>query len=659
MSLSLGLLEWFRPGEEDRVEQVLQDLDRLGVTRLRTGISWAEYHTPAGAAWYQWLFPRLAARVEILPCFLYTPPSLGIRPKVSSPPKVPRAYADWLDEIITRYGACFEYVELWNEPNNLSEWDWTLDPNWLVFCEMIGAAAYWARQRGKKTVLGGMAPVDPQWLAFMIQRGVIEHIDVVGVHAFPALWETNWPGWEAQLQPVRDVLAQHNCKSRVWITETGYSTWRHDEFGQVHAFLQAIEAPAERIYWYAVHDLDPDNGTVDGFHTDEREYHLGLKGYNARPKLLYSTWVDGGLANVRALYDLGRPQPRLAARRRPVLVTGGAGFIGAKLAARLADQRRPVIIYDNLSRPAADLNLRRLKTNYGPLIDIRIADVRDFYTLRDTVCEAETVFHLAAEHSAGLGRLPPEFETNLRGTINLLEAVRSIQNPPALVTASTAAAKYSLDPYCTSRAAADRYVQTYAKSFQIPAVVLRFGTIYGLPLPGLAGETIATSNGHATFELLHVDDAVNALLAAETNLPQMHGRLFDITGGESNRIAPADLARLLKDHSITPHFAHSENCGAGVSPARVGTPPAALLSARCGGCPLFASTPDPPLIAAHCGAGVSPAHSIPSFQHITGWRPRPFQDGLSDIARQALAVDVSTPNNNQFEKGGHRARSRG
>jgi len=625
MSPSLGLLEWFRPGEEDRVEQVLEDLDRLGVTRLRTGISWADYCTPAGAAWYEWLFSRLASRVDLLPCFLYTPPSLGIRPKVSSPPRVPQAYADWLDEIITRYGSCFEYVELWNEPNNLSEWDWTLDPNWLIFCEMIGAAAYWARQRGKKTVLGGMAPVDPQWLGFMIQRGVVEHIDVVGLHAFPALWETNWPGWEAQLQPVRDVLSGHGCRSRVWISETGYSTWRHDELGQVHAFLEALEAPAERVYWYAVQDLHPDTGTVDGFHTDEREYHLGLKGYTGRPKLLYRAWASGGLANVRDLYDLARRRPRLATPRRPVLVTGGAGFLGARLAGRLAREGRPVIVYDNLSRPGADCNLGRLKTTYGRLIDTRIADVRDFYALRDAVCEAETVFHLAAEHSAGPGRLPPEFETNLRGTLNLLEAVRSMQTPPALVTASAAGARASPDPYYASRAAADRYVQTYAKTFDLRAVVLRFGRVYGLVQPGCDGEAVGVCNGHAEWELLYVDDAVDALLAAETHVLRLQGRLFDITGGESNRIAQRDLERLLEDVGAKGHFALSD------VPNGSGVVWGAVVRGRHGG----------------------------TFQRITGWRARPLDEGLRDITRHALAGDVSTPNHNGFEKGGHRARSRG
>src|SRR3546814_13085950 len=100
---------------------------RGGLTGLRTGVSWADCHTPAGAGWYDWLRPRLARDVELLPCFTYTPPSLGIAAKSAAPPRVPKAYADFLDVIVTRHGRHFEWVELWNEPNNLNDWDWRLD----------------------------------------------------------------------------------------------------------------------------------------------------------------------------------------------------------------------------------------------------------------------------------------------------------------------------------------------------------------------------------------------------------------------------------------------------------------------------------------------------------------------------------------------------
>ncbi len=76
-----GIVEWFRPGEYDRVEKVLSDMKKIGARRLRTGISWADWYTTAGVTWYEWLIPRLAPEVELLPCILYTPPRSALSRK--------------------------------------------------------------------------------------------------------------------------------------------------------------------------------------------------------------------------------------------------------------------------------------------------------------------------------------------------------------------------------------------------------------------------------------------------------------------------------------------------------------------------------------------------------------------------------------------------
>ena len=106
----IGILEWFRPGEYERVERLLADLKRLGISRLRTGISWADCHTEAGRRWYEWLIPKIAGEVELLPCFTYTPPSIGIVYKTSAPPRNPYDYADFLDEMVTKFGHHFDWV---------------------------------------------------------------------------------------------------------------------------------------------------------------------------------------------------------------------------------------------------------------------------------------------------------------------------------------------------------------------------------------------------------------------------------------------------------------------------------------------------------------------------------------------------------------------
>src|SRR3954467_12285921 len=87
---SIGMLEWFRPGDHDRVDRVLDELAVLGVKDLRAGISWADWHTRDGEAWYAWLFPQLARRVNLLPCFVDTPPSWGVGAETPGAPGHPK-----------------------------------------------------------------------------------------------------------------------------------------------------------------------------------------------------------------------------------------------------------------------------------------------------------------------------------------------------------------------------------------------------------------------------------------------------------------------------------------------------------------------------------------------------------------------------------------
>src|SRR5215216_3136924 len=91
----LGVVQSFRIGEHAVVDDVLANLATLGVTDLRTPISWAELQTMEGEQWYKWLIPRLAEQMNVVPCVLCTPPSQAILPRTSAPPRDPKAYADF------------------------------------------------------------------------------------------------------------------------------------------------------------------------------------------------------------------------------------------------------------------------------------------------------------------------------------------------------------------------------------------------------------------------------------------------------------------------------------------------------------------------------------------------------------------------------------
>jgi CDP-paratose 2-epimerase len=630
---TLGLLEWFRPGAYDHVEATLADLKALGIDHLRTAVSWADWHTEQGQNWYAWLLPRLCRDVNLLPCFTSTPPSLGIVPKTSAPPRHPKDYADVLEVIMTRFGKNVEWVELWNAPNNLNNWDWCLDPSWQIFCDMIIGAAYRMHQRGKKTVLGGMCSTDPNWLDLLCRGGVMQHIDVVGVHGFPGTWENDAQTWPAQIAKIQAVLTRHHSSAAIWITEAGYSTWRHDEYRQVQEFVKLIDAPVQRVYWYSAYDLHPDLSPQGGFHEDERPYHFGLKRADGKPKLIFRFLAHEGIEGVKALAQLShspainilvqhtvngtyehRKQPAAAFAplvsrppQRPVLITGGAGFIGTNLAHRLLASGLPVLILDNLSRPGVERNVRALRAMYGSRVQVHVADVRNPYVLRDLVQQAQQVFHFAAQVAVTTSLEDPleDFEVNLRGTLNLLEGLRRLPSPPPVIFTSTnkvygaladirlrqAASRYEpadrllrrdgideqrplrfYSPYGCSKGAADQYVLDYARMYGLPAVVFRMSCIYGphqcgtedqgwvahFLLRALAGEPITLyGDGLQVRDILFVQDLIDALLLAQTHIERLAGEAFNVGGGPANVTSLLELLDLIGTlHSERPrvHF---------------------------------------------------------------------------------------------------------
>jgi CDP-paratose 2-epimerase len=596
LPVKIGVVEWFRPGEHEHVKQVLADLKPLGVTHLRTGVSWADWHTSHGEEWYDWLLPTLAREVSVLPCFLYTPPSLGVAPKTSAPPRDPKAYADFIDQMISRFGRHFEWVELWNEPNSLRHWDVTLDPQWLIFSRMVSGAAYWAKQRGKKTVLGGTGPIDPRWVNMMGERGVLDHIDAIGVHGFPLTYELNWDGWSANVTKVCDVLDRYGSAPEIWITETGYSTWRYDERRQLSAFVEAIKAPVKRVYWYAARDLDPAVSTADAFHRDEREYHFGLMRADGTPKLLYRLWASEGLETVRRATWLGE-SARGEHKRRPVLITGGAGFVGTNLAHRLLSSGRPVLLFDSLSRPGVERNLQWLRETHRGLLQIEIADVRNRHALRSAVEKASQVYHFAAQVAVTTSLTGPvhDFEVNARGTLNLLEALRALKDPPPLIFTSTNKVYGGLEdvllvkngsryqpedpliranginedrpldfhsPYGCSKGTADQYIIDYARTFSIPAVVFRMSCIYGPHQFGTEDQGWVAhfliqaiedkpltlyGDGKQVRDLLFIEDLVNAFLLAQENIDALAGQAFNIGGGPTKTTSLLELIGIVTE----------------------------------------------------------------------------------------------------------------
>lgn len=594
----IGILEWFYMNDFDHAEKTVNRLKKLGINELRTGVSWADYSTSEGEEWYDKLIPYLAENFNLLPCFLYTPPPLGIVPDISSPPKDPEAYADFLDLIISRHGHSFDYVELWNEPNNRCKYDFTLDGSYDIFSSMIISAAKRALQYGKKTVLGGISPIDPGFISRMGEKKVLEHIDIIGIHGFPDVFDSHWRSWEESIDSIRNVLIQYKSSAEIWITETGYSTWRYDERIQVEKFIKVQTTPVKRVYWYALNDIPFHLPSTAGHHNDEREYHFGMINEDGSQKLLYRLWESVGINNViKNQWMTSFMTKTFRSSSDPVLVTGGAGFIGTNLTTRLIKLGHPVYVYDNLSRPGAENNLKWLKQQYKNKLSIIIADIRDHFALEQAVKKVSHVFHLAAQVAVTTSLLNPayDYSVNVRGTVNLLEAIRKSDHKPSLIYTSTNKVYGNLgdvqvvknttryfpgnnnlnrhgiselrrldfqSPYGSSKGAADQYVLDYARSFGLKNVVFRMSCVYGEHQFGtedqgwvahfiqkaLNNEKIVVyGDGMQVRDVLFADDLVEAFLLAWKDIDKFQGEAFNMGGGTGNSISLLEFIELLEN----------------------------------------------------------------------------------------------------------------
>ncbi len=182
-----------------------------------------------------------------------------------------------------------EAVMLWNEPNNLSHWDFKIDPEWRIFCDMARAAARAIRAVNPelKIALGGISPIDPHFIELLSAQGLIDEIDVVAVHGFPLDWN-HWKvdEWPAKIAEVRAVT-----QKPVWVSEAGASSFGADEV-QVFGMRRTAElllGEVERVHWYSLHDL-PSAWTATTRHKEAegsayyRHYYMGLLREDGSPK---------------------------------------------------------------------------------------------------------------------------------------------------------------------------------------------------------------------------------------------------------------------------------------------------------------------------------------------------------------------------------------
>jgi CDP-paratose 2-epimerase len=274
------------------------------------------------------------------------------------------------------------------------------------------------------------------------------------------------------------------------------------------------------------------------------------------------------------------------------LVTGGCGFVGSNLTAELLRRGERVIVIDNFTRPGTPANYDWLRS-IGEF-EFFHGDVRSSQDIEAILRQREVdcIFHLAGQVAMTTSLENPrrDFEVNVLGSINLLEAVR-LHAPKATVVYASSNKVYGeledcqlqelptryepkekkdiderarlafYTPYGCSKGAADQYMLEYARNFGLNTVVFRHSTIYGGRQistfdQGWVGwfcqQALATKNnarhnftingnGKQVRDLLHVSDAVACYLAAHDHRLQARGNAFNIGGGYENSMSLLEL----------------------------------------------------------------------------------------------------------------------
>lgn len=282
------------------------------------------------------------------------------------------------------------------------------------------------------------------------------------------------------------------------------------------------------------------------------------------------------------------------------LITGGCGFLGSNIAAEILKRGGEVFVFDNLSRLGSEANLAWLQSVGN--IKFYKGDIRVYSDIENVVKKVNpnVIFHLAGQVAMTTSIQNPrlDFEINVLGSINVLEAVRLHCENAAVIFSSTNKVygdlewetytendnryspvhypngfdeKISLDfhsPYGVSKGSADQYMLDYYRIFGIKTVVFRHSSMYGgrqfstfdqgwigwfcakaleqkKELNNKTPFTVS-GNGKQVRDLLYADDMANLYILAAEKIEMTKGQAFNIGGGIDNSFSLLELFSFLE-----------------------------------------------------------------------------------------------------------------
>jgi beta-xylosidase len=183
-----------------------------------------------------------------------------------------------------------EAVMFWNEPNNLSHWDFEIDRDWSAYASMtkLAAAAVQAENPRILRVLGGISPIDPNFVQRMHDMGVLDTVDAIALHGFPLDWN-HWTihEWPQKLAEIEAVTIKP-----IWVSEVGASSFGAEEIQEfgLHTTAALLLPRLDHVYWYSLFDL-PKAWPATTRHRESegsayyRHFYMGLFREDGRPKL--------------------------------------------------------------------------------------------------------------------------------------------------------------------------------------------------------------------------------------------------------------------------------------------------------------------------------------------------------------------------------------
>lgn len=246
-------------------------------------------------------------------------------------------------------------------------------------------------------------------------------------------------------------------------------------------------------------------------------------------------------------------------KEKKILVTGGAGFIGGHLVSALLERQAKVFVVDINVLPKSLFVLENLSKK----VQYKNIDVRDkkkiFELFREN--DFDYVFHLAAVASVISSYEDPllTLETNIMGTVNVLEAIRKSKKIIGAVVASSDKAYGRTskaymeesplkgeDPFGVSKSSADLVCQAYYKTYSIPVVVTRFSNVYGegdLHFDRLIPEICRAivnnqefgirSDGTFIRDYVYIKDVIAGYMTILDNIKNIKGEAYNFSSVDS------------------------------------------------------------------------------------------------------------------------------